>query len=287
MFRQTRRNRLAASSALSTDNEWYRVIREQIERTLMTSRTTRSAPVASVLRVARTSTVDLIAAELRTAIFTGALPVGSPIGEVEMSSQLGVSRSPLREATQRLVQEGLLTATPGRGLRVSVVGPDEVADVYHARLAVESQAVRMIVERGADDVLAALEAAFRTLRDVSEGVDARAIGDADLAFHRLLVDSAGSRRLTQYMKTLAIETRLASFSDPHGYTVRRSVSGTYRQLLDALRDADADAAVTALREQFAAAVARLTGQNEGVETIETPVQEEPLALSPIAFTDET
>ncbi|MGM1018390.1 MAG: GntR family transcriptional regulator [Actinomycetota bacterium] len=252
----------------------------------MTSRTTRSAPVASVLRVARTSTVDLIAAELRTAIFTGALPVGSPIGEVEMSSQLGVSRSPLREATQRLVQEGLLTATPGRGLRVSVVGPEEVADVYDARLAVESQAVRMIVERGAVD-LASLEAAFRTLQDVSEGVDARAIGDADLAFHRLLVDSAGSRRLTQYMKTLAIETRLASFSDPHGYTVRRSVSGTYRQLLDALRDGDAKGAVTALRQQFAGAVARLTGQNEGVETIETPVQEEPLALSPIAFTDET
>jgi DNA-binding GntR family transcriptional regulator len=252
----------------------------------MTSRTTRSAPAASVLRVARTSTVDLIAAELRTAIFTGALPVGSPIGEVEMSTQLGVSRSPLREATQRLVQEGLLTATPGRGLRVSVIGPEHVADVYDARLAVESQAVRMIVSRGSADAMAALEAAFRTLQEVSEGVDARAIGDADLAFHRLLVDSAHSHRLTHYMKTLAIETRIASFSDPHGYTVRRSVSGTYRELLDALRDGDAEAAVAALRTQFAGAVERLTGQNENVETIETPVLEEPLALSPIAFADD-
>lgn len=253
----------------------------------MASHTARSVPAVAMVRVTRTSTVDLIAAELRSAIYTGALPVGSAIGEVEMASQLGVSRSPLREATQRLVQEGLLTASPGRGMRVSVIGPEHVSDVYAARMAVESQAARLIAAAGDADAVARLEQCYETLVEVSEGTDAFAIGDADIAFHRLLVDSAGSRRLSQYMATLAIETRIASFSDPNGYTVRRSVSETYRQLLDALHAGDGDAAAAALEVQFGEAVARLTGQDDEVETIERPADEEPPALGPIEFTAES
>lgn len=252
----------------------------------MASHTPRAVSPISMVRVARPSTVDLITAELRKAIFTGALPIGSPIGEVEMSSQLGVSRSPLRESTQRLVQEGLLTASPGRGMRVSVIGPEHVADVYDARLAIEGQAARLIVKTGSASVIQSLERAYAELVDASEGTDARTIGDADIEFHRLLVDSAGSRRLSHYMATLAIETRIASLSDPNGYTVRRSVSETYRRLLDALAAGDAAAAFVALERQFGEAVARLTGKDDDVETVETPADEEPPAIGPIEFAEE-
>lgn len=254
----------------------------------MASHTPRAVSPISMVRVARPSTVDLITAELRKAIFTGALPVGSPIGEVEMSSQLGVSRSPLRESTQRLVQEGLLTASPGRGMRVSVIGPEHVADVYDARLAIEVQAARLIIKTaGRASIVDALESAYASLVEASEGTDAVTIGDADLDFHRLLVDSAGSRRLSHYMSTLAIETRIASYSDPNGYTVRRSVSETYRQLLDALAAGDTSSAFTALERQFAEAVARLTGQDENVDTVERPVTEAIPTMTPIEFTDVT
>lgn len=252
----------------------------------MASHTPRTVSPISMVRVARPSTVDLITAELRKAIFTGALPVGSPIGEVEMSSQLGVSRSPLRESTQRLVQEGLLTASPGRGMRVSVIGPEHVADVYDARLAVEFQAVRLIVNAGRESVTESLERAYADLVAASAGTDARTIGDADIEFHRLLVDAAGSRRLSHYMATLAIETRIASFSDASGYTVRRSVSDTYRELLDAIAAGDLSNAFIALERQFAEAVARLTGEDENVETVETPADEEPPAIGPIAFAED-
>ncbi|WP_194421119.1 GntR family transcriptional regulator [Microbacterium abyssi] len=253
----------------------------------MASHTPRSVTPISMVRVARPSTVDLITAELRNAIFTGALPVGSPIGEVEMSSQLGVSRSPLRESTQRLVQEGLLTASPGRGMRVSVIGPEHVADVYDARLAIEAQAARLIINAGASAVIGPLERAYATLVEVSKGEDAVAIGDADIEFHRLLVDSAGSRRLSHYMSTLVIETRIASFSDPNGYTVRRSISETYRQLLDALAAGDTSAAFSALERQFAEAVARLTGVAENIDTVERPVTEAIPTMTPIEFTEES
>lgn len=252
----------------------------------MASHTPRAVTPISMVRVARPSTVDLIAAELRKAIFTGALPVGSPIGEVEMASQLGVSRSPLRESTQRLVQEGLLTASPGRGMRVSVIGPEHVADVYDARLAIEVQAARLIIRAGAASAIDELEHAYRDLVTVSKGTDARPIGDADIAFHQLLVDLAGSRRLSHYMATLAVETRIASLSDPNGYTVRRSVSPTYRELLDALAAGDAVAVFTALDRQFTEAVKRLIGKDGDVETVETPPDEEPPAFGPIDFIEE-
>nr|WP_274637089.1 GntR family transcriptional regulator [Microbacterium bovistercoris] len=242
----------------------------------------------SVFPVPRSSTVDLIAIELRTAIFSGALAVGSPIGEVEISSQLGVSRSPLREAAQRLVQEGLLTATPGRGLRVSVIGSEHLQDLYDARAAVEFEAIRLIVRHADASVLGDIDAALAELVRVSAGEDARAIGDADLVFHRRLVEASGNRRLSQYIATLAIETRIASFSTSDEYTVRRDVSPTYRALVDALRAGDADAAIAALQTQFDEAVARLSGRLDevGVEvdTIAQPTTEPP-ALRPLGVSD--
>ncbi|QAY60322.1 GntR family transcriptional regulator [Microbacterium protaetiae] len=235
---------------------------------------------ASVFRVARPSTVDLISIELRNAIFSGALPVGGPIGEVEIATQLGVSRSPLREAAQRLVQEGLLTATPGRGLRVSVIGTEHLQDLYDARGAVEFEAVRIIVRDKAalDQVAQALD----ELEKLSEGQDARAIGDADLAFHRALVEASGNRRLSRYMATLAIETRIASFSTSDEYIVRRDVSPTYRALLKALRAGDVDTAIAALQQQFDEAVARLSGdlEPEKVQTITEAITVPPV-LQPL------
>lgn len=250
----------------------------------MAKRTVGGRPAPSVFPLARTSTVDLIAQELRNAIYSGALPVGSALREVEISSQLGVSRSPLREAAQRLVQEGLLTAVPGRGLRISQIVGDAIEDVYTARLAIEAQAIRMVIDSiaaGKKRPLLEIQLAFETLVEESEGDDAWAIGDADLAFHQILVDQAASLRLSRAMTTLATETRLASLSVSEGYTVRRSISPTYHALLSALEEGDAQAAIDALAQQFTDAVRRLGGDDDSFETVETEIEDEPQQLQPL------
>ena len=252
----------------------------------MTRDLPRSVGRASVFRVPRMSTVDLIAIELRKAIFAGALHPGAPLGEVEIATQLGVSRSPFREAAQRLVQEGVLIAVPGRGMKVAVLEGDAVEDVYLARLAVESQAVRTIVRRGAAAALPRVETAFAELVAASEGDDAHAIGDADLEFHQVLVDAAGSERLTRWMASIVLQTRIASLSVPDGYTVRRSISPTYHRLLQALRDGDADAGADALEQQFSDAVARLQGRGPTVDLIEPEPADEEQAFQPIAPSQE-
>lgn len=246
---------------------------------------TRGRPPSPVVRLARTSTVHLIATELRAAIYSGALAVGSPLGEAELASQLGVSRGPLREAAQRLVQEGLLTSTPGRGLRVATISVHEVADVYEARLAIEGQAVVRITRDGRMSAIGAVERALDELERMSRSDSARDIGDADLEFHQTLVDAAGSLRLSRAMSTLAVETRIATFSLPDGYSVRRSVSPTYRELLAALHARDARAARAALERQFQDAVARLRGEDPAIETVEPAEDYSPEELGPIDLGD--
>lgn len=244
----------------------------------------RTAARTSVFPLARLSTVDLIAIELRKAIFAGGLPVGRSLGEVEIAAQLGVSRGPLREAAQRLVQEGLLVANPGRGLSVPEIAGEQVEDLYVARLAVEAQAARQLARTRDAAALARLDGAFDALVAASQGQDAREIGDADLDFHQLLVDEAGNRRLSQYMAALAIQTRIASLSHPDGYSVRRSISPTYRQLLTAISGGDEVAAVQALETQFSDAVARLQGRDDAVDTVETPTDPLPQPFDPIVDT---
>ena len=240
----------------------------------------RSVGRAAVLRVPRLSTVDLIAIELRKAIFSGALSVGASLGEVEISAQLGVSRSPLREAAQRLVQEGILVAVPGRGMSVAVIEGEQIDDVYEMRLAIEAQAVRRIVRAGDPKTLENIGRALDELVAASAGDDARAIGDADLEFHQVLVDAAGSDRMTRAMATLVMQTRIVSFSVAEGYSVRRSVSPTYRVLLDALAAGDAGAAVEALEKQFSDAVSRLRGHAD-VDTVEVDLDDEVQVFQPI------
>ncbi len=247
----------------------------------MSKSASRLNAARSVVPVSRMSTVDLIVIELRKAILAGNLVVGAPLGEVEIASQLGVSRGPLREAAQRLVQEGLLVSVPGRGMRVRRIPSAEVPDLYESRLALESHAARRLAQRPEPTQIAELEACLARLIAVSAADAAMPIGDADLAFHRQLVDLVGSRRLSARIETLLAETRVASLSAEDGFHVRRSVSPTYRELVDAIAAGDGDAAAEALSRQFEAAVARLTGEDDSAETVESPTGDEPPKFSRI------
>jgi len=92
----------------------------------------------------RDSTPERIAEQLRSGIVTGRLAPGQALREVEIARQLGVSRGPVREAFQRLIQEGLLEAHPARGVFVPQLAADDIADLYLARGAVEISAAQLL-----------------------------------------------------------------------------------------------------------------------------------------------
>jgi len=232
--------------------------------------------------VTRPSTVDLIVRELRDAIYSGALRVGSPIREVEIAGQLGVSRGPFREAAQRLVQEGLLTATPGRGLSVVTIGRDRIPALYAARTSVETTAARLAVEHASDADVATVRAAFESLVAAGASQDARRIGDADLNLHWTLVAAAANPWLLRWMTTLIVEVRVASFTVSEEYAVRRDSPQSHEVLVERLEARDAEGLVAAITTNLAEAVERLTApQGAAVETLEEPHPVPPPRLDPI------
>ncbi|MEN9707532.1 MAG: hypothetical protein RIS31_1098, partial [Actinomycetota bacterium] len=80
-------------------------------------------------------------------IVGGELPSGTVLGEVEQSERLGVSRTPLREAFNRLVADGMLDAEPGRGVVVSQLSLKTVTELYEVREGLEEQAARLAAQR--------------------------------------------------------------------------------------------------------------------------------------------
>jgi DNA-binding GntR family transcriptional regulator len=246
------------------------------------------ATAPSFSRVARPSTVDLIQTELRNAVYAGVLAVGSPIREVEVANQLGVSRGPLREAAQRLVQEGLLVATPGRGIRVATIGPERLPALYEARRSVEVTAARLLVRSGDDAAVAGVRRAHDELAAANSTGDARQIGGADLNLHWTLVAAAGNPWLTRWMTTRIVEVRMATFSVSDEYVVRKDTADAHALIVERLEARDEAGLVDAISQMLEGAVDRLLGrEGEGVETLEEPAGAPEITLGPIDAPDES
>ncbi|GAA4688155.1 DNA-binding transcriptional regulator, GntR family [Promicromonospora umidemergens] len=240
----------------------------------------------SFSRVTRPSTVDLIQTELRNAVYAGVLAVGSPIREVEVAAQLGVSRGPLREAAQRLVQEGLLAATPGRGMRVATISKERLPALYEARKSVEVSAARLLVRSGADTAIAGVRRAHDELVAANRTGDARRVGGADLNLHWALVAAAGNPWLTRWMTTLIVEVRLATFTVSDEYVVRKDTADAHALIVERLEARDEDGLVNAITQMLEGAVDRLLGrEDEAVETFEEPADAPEITLGPIDAPD--
>lgn len=175
----------------------------------MAKKPTNQAPVVVPRRiiepVVQESTPSMIANRVRDAIARGHIAPGTQLGEAELARDLGVSRGPLREGLQRLTAEGLLISVRNRGLFVIEMTPERVRDMYVARQAVERAAAEQI---HLHDPVSGGEALMGVIDTMAAARDSRDVGDADIAFHELLVGLAHSPRLTRMHQILLTETRL-------------------------------------------------------------------------------
>ncbi|MGU3291717.1 GntR family transcriptional regulator [Williamsia sp. M5A3_1d] len=154
------------------------------------------------------STPAIIARKLRAAIAAGDFAPGTQLTESGLAADLGVSRGPLREAMQRLTQEGLLVSYRNRGLFVISMDDDDINDMYVARSAIERAALAQVVSRRDPADVAALEATIDHMQAFADDPNGREIADADMAFHAQLVECARSPRLSRIHETILVETRM-------------------------------------------------------------------------------
>jgi DNA-binding GntR family transcriptional regulator len=203
------------------------------------------------------TTPELIADRLRSEILEGRFPPQTQLAEVELARQLQVSRGPIREAMQRLIQEGLLRAERNRGVFVVELNDDDARDVYLARGVVERAAAALVVRRRPEQALRDLDAIVAKLAASAGGAWSEVITH-DLAFHQRMVEAAGSVRLTRMFRTLIAETRLCLIRLEPFYTGGREVVAEHQGIIEALRSGDGRRVDQLLRTHMDAAAARLS-----------------------------
>jgi DNA-binding GntR family transcriptional regulator len=153
-----------------------------------------------------TADVDAVGAasaygQLRTMIVEGRYRPGERLVEQRVASELGQSRTPVREALRRLEAEGLVVSERHRGATVRALSPTEVLDLYGLRIRLESYAAELATQRRTDDELAALTAAadrFGAVRaeiDVTTLAGARRLNAANRMVHDGILAAARHDRL--------------------------------------------------------------------------------------------
>lgn len=211
--------------------------------------------------VDRESTPAIIARTLRTAIARGDFPPGSQLAESGLAQQLGVSRGPLREAMQRLTQEGLLVSHRNRGLFVADLTIEAVEDMYVLRGPIEEAAVRRILELGEQSLAAAkLGVAVAEMARFADDPNGDDMADADMAFHRMLVDLAESPRLSRVHETVLVETSMCLRAMRGTYAPGEDRVSEHRRIAEAIGAGDREAALGALAEHMRDGLARLVDQ---------------------------
>jgi len=188
--------------------------------------------------VNRQVTAAVIAQRIRAGITDGRFRAGDQLGEAQLAAALGVSRGPVREALQRLIQEGLLRNEPNRGVFVEGLDLDELRDVYFVRTIIERAAAERLLRRKDQTALDDLERCCDEMSRAARKRDVIEVAHWDLEFHKTLTVAAQSKRLTRMFETLLTETQIALTSGGRELQLGDTVIEEHRAILEALRDGD-------------------------------------------------
>jgi len=217
----------------------------------------------------RLSQFDKALLGLRSLVLSGEFTGQRRLSEVAFAERLGISRTPLRQAMDRLVAEGLLERIETGGCRVATFTPDDIADAIELRGVVEGTAARMAAERGvaeplladAAEVLDRIDGALRA----SGGVDFDEYIQANAWFHDLLARFADSpilRREIERMSLLPLaspsaflseQSAIPDFQDSLSYAQRQ-----HRAILDAITNREGARAEALTREHARLALSNFT-----------------------------
>ena len=210
-------------------------------------------------------TAERLREAIEEEIATGILVPGTRLDEVELAKRFGVSRTPVREAFNLLLGEGLVESLPARGTVVAQVSPARLVEMFEVMAELEAMCARLASRRMSDEELAVMAAAHEDCRRAAEAHDPDAYFYANERFHFALY--TGSHNSFLFEQATVLQRKLRPYRRLQ-LRVRHRLNGSFGEhqaILDALRAADTDAAVHAVRghvlvqgERFADLIASLT-----------------------------
>ena len=146
---------------------------------------------------------DVVFNTLRKAILTGELKPGERLLEIHLANQLGVSRTPIREAIRKLELEGLVIMMPRRGAEVAQITEKGLRDVLEVRRALDALCAELACDRITEEEKQRLKDACDEFEKATATGDATIIAAADVALHDIIVEATRNQRLIQLINNLS------------------------------------------------------------------------------------
>lgn len=194
--------------------------------------------------------VGLIHERLREAILTGAIPPGALKTQVELGKELGIGRTPIREALRLLQSEGLVVGEPNRRVKIAELSGADTEELYIMRISLEMQAIRLTVPGMTSHDIAELEGYMAQMDHYGRGRDWFGLRAPHRAFHAKLVAGSGPRIVRQITELFdhAERYRLAQIAATEPQWAKRQAE--HRGLVDAAAAGDAELAAARLASHY-------------------------------------
>jgi len=215
----------------------------------------------------RRKVTDWVYEEVRQAIIELRLQPGEPLREATMAEQLGVSKTPVREALARLEQEGLVETTSFKGAVVSGYSPTDLREIYELRELLEGAAVRSAAGSASDETLGRLATIVEESRDLRAKDDLEGLAALLGAFDLLIYEQVSNERIRALIENLKAHlARIGRLTEEIPGRVKASVE-EHAAIGDAIAARDAEGAERAMRTHIRSV---LSDQLEAAEARSEP-----------------
>lgn len=193
---------------------------------------------------------EVVFLRLRRAILQGELEPGERLMEIRLADQLGVSRTPVRDAIHKLVEEGLVSMVPRCGAVVARITDKDMRDVLEVRTTLEELAVSLCAERITPDGVERLKAANEEFRMTVATGELIKIAQADVAFHDIIYSITENKRLLQIINELREQIYRYRLEYIKNDSARLQLIKEHELIIRCISEGDIDNAKSAIREHI-------------------------------------
>lgn len=197
--------------------------------------------------VADGSAADRVYESIKSMAISYAFRPGERINEVELARDLAVSRTPLREALNRLASEGFLTSVPNRGFSRRPLDPREIFNLYEFRAALEGSIVRIVCTRASDAELDELEHYIEASRQTGKDAKPVELLRLDEEFHVRLARLTNNDEFVRSLEGVNSRIHFARWIDMR---TRQQVPGQHLNMVRCLKSRDPDLCEKTMRDQI-------------------------------------
>ena len=199
---------------------------------------------------ANLSLVNQAYQELKRIILEHQIPQGGKLNEAELAAALGISRTPVREAINRLAKEGLVESFPQRGAFVIQFSEEDVFELFLIRENLEGLAAYLAAEKMTGGDLATLESCIRGFKEPYGKKDTQRYAREDFKFHETIIKLSNARRLINLISTLYDHIRIFRLTTMGlSNRMKTSLAG-HKRIIEAFRSRDAAEAERLMRQHI-------------------------------------